>query len=62
MISLKRAAYQDHLRVARFVGLSTDTKPLKGNAYYENPRNGDEFREMDTNTTFYYDEENDTWV
>lgn len=63
MITLKRAASQLICRISRFVGLSTDTKPLKGDdPFYALPHNGDEFFEMDTSTTLYYDEENNQWV
>lgn len=56
MITLKQAAYQNFDRTNTWVGLSTDDKPTT------NVNNGDKFIELDTNTTFYYDEENVEWL
>ena len=39
-----------------YIGLSTDTKPTEGLF------NGDSFYEMDTGSTYYYDQENSQWV
>lgn len=36
-------------------GLSTDTKPT-------NIANGSTFREMDTGTTYYFDEDGTAWI
>lgn len=38
-----------------YVGLSTDEKPVSA-------ANGSSFLEMDTNTTYYFDAEGQTWL
>lgn len=58
MITLKKRIYAGTDRfIDEYVGLSTDTKPT-GNL------NGSSFYEMDTGTTYYFDEDNasEKWI
>lgn len=58
MITLKKRIYAGAERfVDEYVGLSDDTKPT-------GKLNGSTFYEMDTGTTYYYDEDNasDKWI
>lgn len=55
MITLYRPAYYRVRRAHDFAGLSTDVKPIP-------TQNGAKFYEIDTGTTYVYDQQNKMWI
>lgn len=55
MITLYRPAYYRAHRAQNFAGLSTDVKPIF-------VQNGAKFHEIDTGTTYVYDQQNKLWI
>lgn len=58
--TLRKYGAKYNVTFCSFCGLSTDTKPT---GVYESVKiaNGSEFIEMDTNTKYLYDAENQQW-
>lgn len=61
MLTLLRHGNRYNKNIMHFCGTSSDEKPIGQYRLLSIP-NGSEFFEMDTKTTYLYDEDNDVWI